>query len=137
MLPQSTSDPQQTVSKLSTDPYPPLLRSARFWIPASICMFAIMFVTVAIPAAYMVGSHRGQWELYESRADHQRGRIEAFFAEHPDSYSSLSLELHSDGSTGLYGSVWTSDDYELLDRRLNEMFGDELAESLIANVNGG
>ena len=86
---------------------------------------------VAVPVAFILGGSAAETQQYHRRAMHQTQRIESFSAEHPDKFGNLTVEEASNGWAYPVGSVKTQADYDLLDDRLHEMFGDELAEQMI------
>lgn len=109
----------------------PLLRSARFWIPAVICLIAI-FLTA--PVAFIIGAIAGNTQIYNNFANHQQARIESYLREDPAAFGDLIVEHASNGWAYLSGTVPTQEDYDRLSQRLHQMFGDELAEAMLRNV---
>ena len=67
----------------------PLLTSARFWVPALICVLAIAAITLA----YNWGGIQGRRQLHYNDAGRQEHRIKAFFAEHPERFANLAFEF--------------------------------------------
>ena len=108
----------------------PLWRSARFWVPAIVCLLAVL----AVPLAFIAGAVVGTSQVYTSFASHQQSRIEAFLAEDPDAFGELTVEHASNGWAYPMGMVNTQEDYDRLSRRLHKMFGDELAEDMMSTV---
>lgn len=98
-----------------------------------------MLALLAIPVAFILGGVIAEVQQYDRRAEHQKQRIEAFFAEHPATFADLTVEKASSGFAYPVGTVKTQADYDFLVRRFNEMFGDELAEQMIyiVDVEGG
>jgi len=107
-----------------------LFRSLRFWIPAVICLVAV----VAVPIAFIIGAVLGNTQIYRNFAEHQQSRIENYLSQHPDVFSDISVEHASNGWAYPIGSVPSQDDYDNLRSKLHEMFGDELAERMMNTV---
>lgn len=107
-----------------------LMQSIRFWIPASVCLVAL----AAVPIAFIVGAVLGNSQIYRNFSERQQTRIEACLTQHPEAYSGLTVEHASDGWAYPVGSVPSRDDYDNLNSKLNEMFGDELAERMMYNI---
>ena len=105
-------------------------RRALFWIPLVICVFAVP----AVPVAFFLGAMIGNTQIYNNFATHQQHRIEAFFHKHPSLYDRLTISHASNGWVYLHGIVHSQEDYYRLNRKLFLMFGDELAEMMIAEV---
>ena len=131
MASESPPNPYETAHESGSDRQKPLHRTVRFWIPALICVLAI----IAVPVAFFLGGIVAEVRQYNRRAEHQNQRIEAFFAEHPDKFANLTVEKASNGWAHPVGTVKTQADYDFLVNRFNEMFGDELTEHMI--VEGG
>ena len=90
-----------------------LFRSLRFWVPAVICLIAV----VAVPIAFIIGAVLGNTQIYHNFSEHQQARIESYLSQHPDAFS-----------------VPSQDDYDNLNAKLHEMFGDELAKRMVNTV---
>ena len=128
------------MEQLATHPYdapaagesPPrsLFRSLRFWIPAVICLVAV----IAVPIAFIIGAVLGNTQIYRNFSEHQQSRIENFLSQHPNAFSDISVEHASNGWAYPIGSVPSQDDYESLNAELHEMFGDELAKRMMNTV---
>lgn len=108
----------------------PFYHSVRFWIPAIVCVFAL----VAVPVAFTIGAVIGNTQIYHKFSEHQSTRIEAFLEQHPGSFGSLTVVHASNGWAFLTGSVPTQSDYDLLADGLREMFGDDLGNRMIRSV---
>ena len=107
-----------------------LFRSLRFWIPAVICLIAV----VAVPIAFIIGAVLGNTQIYHNFSEHHQARIESYLSEHPDAFSDISVEHASNGWAYPIGSVPSQDDYDDLNAKLHEMFGDELAKRMMNTV---
>ena len=107
-----------------------LFRSLRFWIPAVICLIAV----VAVPIAFIIGAVLGSTQIYHNFSEHQQARIESYLSQHPDAFSDISVEHASNGWAYPIGSVPSQDDYDNLNAKLHEMFGDELAKRMMNTV---
>ena len=107
-----------------------LFRSLRFWIPAVICLIAV----VAVPIAFIIGAVLGNTQIYHNFSEHQQARIESYLSQHPDAFSDISVEHASNGWAYPIGSVPSQDDYDNLNAKLHEMFGDELAKRMMNTV---
>ncbi len=116
-------DPPSTVHDVSPRPL-------RFWIPAIVCLFAL----VAVPIAFLIGAVIGNTQIYHNSSVQQQHRIEVFLAQHPDSFQDLTVEHASNGWSYPIGSVPRQSDYDLLADALRRMFGDELGSRMILNV---
>lgn len=125
-----SSNSYQAVHEVGPARKPALLLSFRFWIPTVVSVLALL----TIPVAFIVGAVIAESQQYDRRAEHQKQRIEAFFAEYPDKFGNLTIEKASDGWAYPLGTVKTQADYDILVRRLHEMFGDESAEQMIHAV---
>ena len=108
----------------------PLLRSLRFWIPAAVCLIAV----VAVPVAFIIGAVLGSVQIYRNFSEHQQARIEDYLSQHPDAFSEISVEQASSGWAFPVGAVSSQDDYDSLNSKLHEMFGDELAEQMMYTI---
>lgn len=106
-------------------------RHPRYLIPALICIAAIVAVPLAFLLGGLAGGVIGQVRLNDTRAEHQKQRIEEFFAQHPGKFGNLAVEKASAGWAYPTGTVKTQADYDFLVRRFEEMFGDELARQMI------
>ena len=102
----------------------------RFWIPAGICLIAV----VAFPIAFIIGAFLGNTQIYRNFSEHQQSRIENYLSQKPDAFSDISVEHASNGWAYPIGSVSSQDDYDNLRSKLHEMFGDELAERMMNTV---
>ena len=107
-----------------------LFRSLRFWVPAVICLIAV----VAVPIAFIIGAVLGNTQIYHNFSEHQQARIESYLSQHPDAFSDISVEHASNGWAYPIGSVPSQDDYDNLNAKLHEMFGDELAKRMMNTV---
>ena len=107
-----------------------LFRSLRFWIPAGICLIAV----VAFPIAFIIGAILGNTQIYRNFSEHQQSRIENYLSQNPDAFSDISVEHASNGWAYPIGSVSSQDDCDNLRSKLHEMFGDELAERMMNTV---
>ena len=106
------------------------IQSFRFWILATVCLVAV----AAVPIAFVVGAVLGNTQIYRSVSERQQARIEAYLSQHPKAYSDLTVKHASDGWAYPVGSVPLRDDYDNLNAKLNEMFGDEFAERMMFNI---
>ena len=107
-----------------------LFRSLRFWIPTVICLIAV----VAVPIAFIIGAVLANTQIYHNFSEHQQARIESYLSQHPDAFSDISVEHASNGWAYPIGSVPSQDDYDNLNAKLHEMFGDELAKRMMNTV---
>jgi|GEM_PF-1964752 len=107
-----------------------LFRSLRFWLPACICAVAL----AAVPIAFILGAVLGNTQIYREFSERQQNRIENYLSQHPETFSRISVGHASNGWAYAYGTVSSQSDYELLNAKLGEMFGDELAKRMMNSV---
>lgn len=105
-------------------------RQVGLWILLATCVLAI----VMLPIACLVGVFMGNSQVYNNLATHQQSRIEGVLREDPAAYGNLRVEHASNGWAYPSGTVATQEDYDRLSSRLQTMFGDELAEDMMRNV---
>ena len=107
-----------------------LFRSLRIGFPIVICVVAV----AAIPVAFVLGAVVGNTQVYSNFSERQKARIEAYLFENPEAFADLSVEHASNGWAFPIGSVGTQGDYDDLNAKLHEMFGDELAVRMMNTI---
>ncbi|WP_296457983.1 hypothetical protein [Rubinisphaera sp.] len=93
-----------------------------------------ILTTLAVPIAFLLGHTVCALSFYKSRAEYQEIRIEHYLKENPQAYGQLEVVHASNGWAYPQGSVNSQADHDRLSKELLWMFGDELSEKMMDNV---